>query len=66
MMWGWDTYANNSWVIRHGRRLVLLDVGVILDAKILHIASTEDDVLVDLIRGANLLFRAALPSLSAI
>lgn len=56
---GGGTYTNDSWVIGHGWRLVLLDAGVLLNSKILHIASSENDVLVDLIRGRNLLLWSA-------
>ena len=52
---GGKTYSYNSRVIGH-RGLVFLDARVFLDAKVLHIATTENDVLVHLIRGTNLIF----------
>jgi hypothetical protein len=59
------TYSNNRGVIRHCGRLVLLDAGMLLNAKIFHIASAEDDILVDLIRGANLFLWPRLASFCA-
>lgn len=52
------TYSDDSRVIRDSWRLVLLDARVLLDSQVLDIASTEDDVLVDLVRGSNLLLRS--------
>lgn len=57
------TYADNGRVIGHDGRLVLLDARVFLNAKILHVAASKDNVLVDLIRGADLLFRATFSPL---
>lgn len=66
VLWvGGRTYANNGRVIGHGRGLVLLDARMFLDAKILHVAASEDDILVDLIRGADLLFGTAFSPLSS-
>lgn len=59
------TYANDSWVIRHDGRLVLLDRGVLLDPQILDVAAAEDDVFVDLVRRRYLLFRPAFAALCA-
>lgn len=50
-----STYADNGRVIRHSRRLALLDARVVLDAEILYIASTKDNVLVDLVGRADLI-----------
>lgn len=59
------TYADNSRVIWHGGRLVLLDAGVFLDAEILHIAAAEDDILVDLIGGTDFVVGPPLAALCA-
>jgi hypothetical protein len=48
------TYADNCRVVWHGGGLVLLDAGVLLDSEIFHIASTEDDIFVDLVRRRDL------------
>lgn len=60
------TYADNSWVIRHGRRLVLLlGAGGLFDAEILDIATTEYNVLVDLFGGGYLLLGPAFAAFRA-
>jgi hypothetical protein len=60
------TYPNNSRVIGHHRRLVLLDGRVLLNAEVLHVAASEHNVLVDLVGGTNLLFRPSSSALSAV
>jgi hypothetical protein len=50
------TYAHNSRIIGHGRRLVLLDARVFLNSQVLDIAAAEHDVFVDLVGGSELLF----------
>lgn len=48
------THADDGWVIRNSRGLVLLDARVVLDSQVLHITASEDDVLVHLVGGRNL------------
>lgn len=54
-----ETYAEDSGIIGH-RRLVLLGRGPRLDAKVLYIAATENDVLVDLVGGGHFLIGIVL------
>lgn len=57
------TYANDGRIIGHGWRLVLLDVGMILNPQVFYVTAAEHDVLVDLVGGSNLLFRSTLATL---
>lgn len=52
------TYSDDGRVIRNSWRLVLLDAGVLLDSQVLDIASTEDNVLVNLVRRRNFFIRS--------
>lgn len=52
--WG-GTYANDSRIIRDGRRLRLFgSTGGLLNAQVLHVTTPKDDVLVDLFRSRHL------------
>jgi hypothetical protein len=57
------TYANDGRIIWHSWRLVLLDVGMLLNPQVFYVAAAEHDVLVDLIGGGDLFFRSALATL---
>ena len=57
------TYAKDSRIIRHFRRLGLLDRSRGLDAEVLHIAASKDDIVVDLVGGRDLLVRVASTAL---
>lgn len=59
------TYTKDGRVVGDGRRLVLLDARVLLDAEVLYIAAAEYNIFVDLVRRSNLLLRAAFASLCA-
>lgn len=62
-----NTYTDNGRVVWHGWRLVLLGGSrTLLDAQIFHIATSEDDEVVDLIRGRYLLGGIAFPTLGAV
>lgn len=57
--------TDNGWVVGH-RRLVLLGRSwALLDAQILHIATSKDDEVVDLVGGGDLLGGVALSALRA-
>lgn len=58
------TYSEDGRVVGHLRRLVLLGGGSFLDPQVLDIAASEDDVLVDLLRGLDLVY-TILATLSA-
>jgi hypothetical protein len=60
---GAAAYSDNGWVIWHGGRLVLLDARGVLNSEVLHVASSEDDILVDLVRRTDLLFWPAFATL---
>lgn len=61
------THTDNGWILGHSWRwLGLLHAGMFFDAQVLHIAATEDDVLVNLIGRCYLLFRAAFAALCAV
>ena len=60
------TYSKNSGIIRHFGRFVLRGRGRSLDAEVLHIAASEDNIVVNLIGGRNLLVRVASPTLGAV
>lgn len=60
-----STYANNCGIVGHSGRVVLLHARVFLDTEILHVAASKDDILVDLVGRANLLFRTAFSSLGS-
>ena len=55
------TYPNNGRVVGHSRRLVLLGARVFLNAKVFHIAASEDDIFVDLVGRADLLIATLSP-----
>lgn len=58
------TYSNDGRVIGDLGRLVLLGRGRgLLNSQVLHIATSKDDVFVDLIGGCYLLFRVTLSAL---
>lgn len=50
------THTNNRRVIRHGwGRFVLFDAGMLFDPEIFHVASSKDDVFIDLVGRCNLI-----------
>ena len=53
------TYAKDCRVIRHRRRRRLGLLDLVLYPEVLHIAATEDDVLVDVVRGSDLVLAIA-------
>lgn len=61
-----QTYTDNGRVVRNRRGLVLFgSTWALLDPQVLDIATTEDDVLIDLVRSRNLFFRVALSAFGA-
>lgn len=57
--------TDNGWVVGHGRLVLLWRSWALLDAQILHIAASEDDEVVDLVRRGDLLGGIALSALRA-
>ena len=60
------TYAEDGGIVGDGGWFVLLDARVLLDAEVLHVAAAEDNVLVDLVRGRDLVLRPASAALGAV
>lgn len=58
---GGNTYVDNGRVLRHGRRLILLDAWVVFDPQVFDIAATENDVVINLVGGCYLFF-GSVPS----
>ena len=61
-----DTYSNDGRVIWHWGRFLLLRLCILLNAQILHIAATEDDVFVDLVRAGLFLRGIAAAAFGAV
>lgn len=62
-----QTYSDNSGVVGHNRRLVLLyRCWGLLDPQVFDICAAEDDVLIELVRGSNLLARLAVLGFAAL
>lgn len=51
------TYSDDGWILWHSRRGLFLDL--LFDAEVLHIASSEDDLLVDSLCGRDLVTASA-------
>jgi len=60
------THPKNGWVIGDRRWLVLLHGRRLLNPKVLHIASAEDDIFVDLVRRCYFVCRGRLTTFSAV
>lgn len=54
-----QTYAEDGGIVGHGRRSRLGLLDLVLYPEILHIAATEDDVLVDVVRCGDLVLAVA-------
>jgi len=46
----WKTHPQYSRIVRYLRRLIVLGRGWLFNPQVLHIAATEDDIFVDIIR----------------
>jgi hypothetical protein len=58
-------YPDNCWIIRYGRRWLVFLLWCFVNSQILHIASSEYDVLVNLFRWGHLFVRLSLRCFSA-
>lgn len=60
------THTNNGRIIRHSGRLAFFGSRALFDPQILDIGATEDDIIIDLVGGWNLVLGVGLSALGTV